>query len=104
MWHSTAVYTRALISCCVVAQAQHLGQNSRFAQQQPRGWLRAAQHAILGAQHFSPQAIFFVARTFFAVGEKKKWGLFSTSPEALFVFGNLFMYFSICCVCNMETT
>ena len=47
---------RALISCCAVARAQYLGQNSRFAQQPPQGWLRTAQHAILGAQHFSPQA------------------------------------------------
>ena len=48
------------------ALAQHWSQNSRFSQQPPRGWLRAAQHAILGAQHFSPQAFYFVAVFLFA--------------------------------------
>ena len=71
------LHTRALISCCAVARAQHLGQNSRFTQQPLRGWLRAAQHAILGAQHFSPQAKKNVARLFFAVGQKKIGVLFS---------------------------
>ena len=33
--------TRALIRCYAVARAQHLGQNSRFGQQPPRGWPRA---------------------------------------------------------------
>ena len=65
---------RALISCCAVARAQYSGQNSRFAQQQPpRGWLRAARHAMLGAQHFSPQAKKNIARLFFALGGEKKW-------------------------------
>ena len=52
------VCSRALliVSGCAVALAQHLGQNSRFAQQTPLGWLCADQHAILDAQHFSPQA------------------------------------------------
>ena len=36
------VFSRAIISCCSVARAQHLGQNSRFV-----------QHAIFGAQRFS---------------------------------------------------
>ena len=58
------MYIGALISCCAVARAQHLGQHNRFAQQSPRGWLRAAQNAILGAQHFSLHAFFFVARFF----------------------------------------
>ena len=63
--------------CCAVVLAQHLGQNSRFAQKPPRGWLRAAQHAILGAQHFSPQAFFFVHVLFsFFAGEKKIGALF----------------------------
>ena len=50
---------RALnIVVALLRRAQYLGQNSsRFAQQPPRGWLRAAQHAIQRA-------------TFFAAGEK----------------------------------
>ena len=56
-----------------VARAQHLGPNGRFAQQLPRGWLRAAQHAIFGAQHFSPQAERLL-RVFFS--GKKNWGPF----------------------------
>ena len=40
------------------------------------GWMRAAQHAILGAQHFSPQAKKLVAAFFFAVGEKRNWASF----------------------------
>ena len=64
---SEYVLIRTLISCCAVALAQHLSQNSRFAQQPPRGWLRAAQHAILGAQHLSPQAILFVGGVFFGL-------------------------------------
>ena len=68
------LYGRALISCCSVARAQHLVQNSRFAQQPPRGWLRAAQNASLGGQRFSSQAKKFVARLLFDVGEKNIWG------------------------------
>ena len=49
-----------------VARAQHLGQNSCFAQQPPRGWLRAAQHAILGAY-----------------AKKNLEPFFSNSPEAI---------------------
>ena len=66
---------QALISCCAGARAQHLGQNtcSRFAQQPPRGWMCAAQHAIFGAQHFSPQAERLL-RVFFS--GKKNWGPF----------------------------
>ena len=70
------VHTRAFISHCAVARAQHLGQNSRFAQQPPRDWLRAAQQAILGAQHFSQQVKKIVARLFFTVGRKKKWSFY----------------------------
>ena len=55
---------RALIRCCAVKRAQHLGQNGRFTQQPPRGWLRAAQHAFFGAQRFSPHAKKNVARLF----------------------------------------
>ena len=79
------------MSCCAVARVQHLGQNSRFAQQPPRGWLRAAQHAILG-EHFSPAAKKNVARLFFAVGGKKLGPFFSNSPEGFFFFSSLFMY------------
>ena len=82
----SSVVTRTLTSCCPVARAQHLGQNGRFAQQTPRGWLRAAQHAILGAQHFSPQAkknavkwgIFFLIRH---LGKKKIKHLFAIRRE-----------------------
>ena len=47
--------------------------------------MRAAQHAIFGAQHFSPQAKTNVARLFCAGGEKRKEKkkvkpLFSKSP------------------------
>ena len=80
------VRTRALISCCAVALAQRLGQNSRVAQQPPRDWLRRVQHVIMGAQKFSLHAIsfcvIFIGRSFvlggghlffeFAVGKKKK--------------------------------
>ena len=54
---------------CAVARAQHLGQNSHFAQQPPRGWLRSAQPAVFGVQHFS---------------EKKMKHLFSKSPYRRF--------------------
>ena len=77
---------RALISCCAVARAHHLGQNNRFAQQPPRGWLHAAQHAILGAQQFSPKAKKNVARLFFAVGQKKKMGPFFLYFAGVFFF------------------
>ena len=70
------VPTRALISCCAVARAQHLGQNSRFAQQPPIGWLRAAQHAIFGAQHFRRRRKFFVAAFFFRRRREKKKAYF----------------------------
>ena len=73
---------RALISCCAVARAQYLGQNSRFA-----------QHAILDAQHFSPQAGENFARLFFAVGEKKIGALFfSEFAGGDFCFTGLFQY------------
>ena len=71
--------------CCAVARAQHLGQNSRFAQQAPR----AAQPAILGARHFSPQAQAkkHVARLFFAVRrEIVLEPFFSNSPGGDFYF------------------
>ena len=66
------------MSCCAVALAQHMGQTSRFAQQQPlRGWLRAAQHADLSSQEI------FVAVLFFAVCVFGRGGdLFSNSPRA----------------------
>ena len=50
------IRTRALISCCADTLAQHFGRNCCFAQQAPEGVLRAAQHAFLAAQLFSPQA------------------------------------------------
>ena len=59
-----------------VTLAQHLDQNSRLAQQPPRGWLRSAQHAMLGAQHFSPKAKHCVEAFFLAVGENSAWGIF----------------------------
>ena len=63
-----------LISCCwAVARAQPLGQNSRLAQQPPRSWLRAAQRAIFGAQHISPQGKKCDARLFFPGGEYRLW-------------------------------
>ena len=81
----TAVTTVPLLRCCAVALAQHLGQNICFAQQPPRGWLRAAQNAIWGAQYFrrrrkivlrplfcrmrEGKGIFFLL----AVDEKKTW-------------------------------
>ena len=68
--------SRALNSCCAVARAQRFGQNSRFVQPPPRRWLRAAQQAILGGQHFLPLAIFSIARHFFAGGKKKNEAFF----------------------------
>jgi len=64
---------RALISCCVVAPLcgrriwvkTAVWRNSR-----PRGWLRAAQHAVVGAQHLSPQAKKKL-RAFFRRGPKQ---------------------------------
>ena len=70
---SLLVHSGALISCCVVARAQHVGQNSRFAQQPPLGWLRAGQLAI--------GALF----SYFAGGDL------------------LFKALCICCVCNITT-
>ena len=63
-----SIRVRALISCCcAVTRAQHLGQhNNRIAQKSPRGWLRAAQHAILVPQHFSPQAKHVLLRVLFS--------------------------------------
>ena len=64
--------SRALITCCAVALAQHLGHNRCYTQQPPRGWLPLAQHAILGAQDFFHRRPFFVvAALLFAVREKK---------------------------------
>ena len=45
-------------------RAQILSQHNRFAQQSPRGWFRAAEHAILGAQLFSLQVKSFVVHFF----------------------------------------
>ena len=64
--------TRALSSCCAIARTQHLGQRNRFVQQSPRGWLRATQHAIVGAQHFSRLVALFL----FAAGNFFVWGSF----------------------------
>ena len=77
-----------------------MGQNSRFAQQPPRGWLRAAQHAILGAQHFWLQAKKNVVRLSFAV--EKAFGalLFYFAGGNFFFFKLIYVYV----VCNMETT
>ena len=97
------VGNRALVSCCAVAQAQHLVQNRRCAQQPPRGWLRAAQHAILGAQHFSPQAKAIVARRFFALGGNKFGALLFLLCRRWCFFLNLIYVLRIC-VCNVETT
>ena len=80
-----------------------MGQNSRFAQQPPRGWLRAAQHAILGAQHFSPQAKAIVARRFFALGGNKFGALLFLLCRRWCFFLNLIYVLRIC-VCNVETT
>ena len=68
MIHQGATYQAIDYSCCAVARAQRSkGQNHRFAQQPPRGWLRAAKGAIFGAQHFLPLAWrVFVARHFLA--------------------------------------
>ena len=49
----------------------HFGQNGLFTQQPPRGWLRAAQHAICGEQHSSPQAKMVAACLFFGRRGKK---------------------------------
>ena len=64
------VRTNEFISGCAVARRQYLGQNNSFTQQPPR--LRAAQHAIFGAQHFSPQAILLLCTL--------------SPPETAFVF------------------
>ena len=65
------VFSRAIISCCAVARAQHLGQNGLFV-----------QHAVLGAQHFSLQAKELVARLFFAGVVFFSKHFFSKSPSA----------------------
>ena len=39
-WARVCLVSRALITCFVVARAQHVGQTYRFAQQWPRGSLR----------------------------------------------------------------
>ena len=64
-------YSRALLSCCAVARAQLLGQNSRFAQKPPRGWVRAARHA------------FFWRATFFAAGKTNCYALFFAGGDFL---------------------
>ena len=94
-----AVHTRALTSCCAVARAQHLGQNSRFAQQPPRGWLRTAHHAILCARCFSPAAKNNVARRFFAVGRRrgKKIG------ALFFEFAGGDFFFEACIFYNLSS-
>ena len=66
LMNAVLAQTTVFISCCAVARAQHLGQNGRFAQQPPRGC--AAQHAIFGAQHLSPQARKKNMRAFFFAG------------------------------------
>ena len=65
--------------------------------------MRAAQHAILGAQHFSPLAKKNVARLFFAIGGEKKCGPFFLLRRRCFFF-KPYTGICICCVCNMETT
>ena len=70
------LHTRALICCCAVARAQHLGQHNTITvlrNSRSRGWLRAAQHAILGAQQFLPQKI--GCMIFSPQAEKKNGGL-----------------------------
>lgn len=34
----------------------NINPNPFFCEQSPQGWLRVAQHAILGAKHFARQA------------------------------------------------
>ena len=43
---------------------QRIGRNSRFAQQPPRGWLRAAQDDTVSPQHFSSQVIYYGGAAF----------------------------------------
>ena len=94
---------------CAVALAQNFGQNSHFPQQPRRAWLRAAQHAILGAQRFFPQArknvaVFFVRRTkakqhfealffrFTFLWRKNVRVPFLNSPNANFAIKALFIF------------
>ena len=46
-----ATHTRALISCCAVALAQHLGRNCHFPQHSPKAMYGLPQHGVLGPQH-----------------------------------------------------
>ena len=86
----SSLCNRALTSCCAVARAQHLGQNGRFAQQQPlRGWLRAAQHAIFGALHFSLQAKKQIGPLFLVVVVEKHLIKFAICRRLLFFFRHL---------------
>ena len=65
------LHSRAFIRCCAAVLAQHFGQNIRFAQPPPRGWLRAAQHTTLSADLYSRQARFLLL-FFFSPELKKK--------------------------------
>ena len=66
-----------LLRCC--AGATFGSKFGRFAEQPPRGWFRAAQHAFFGIQHFSSEA------------GKKMNHHFSKLPEAIF-FRPLFLF------------
>ena len=77
--HIRAVGTRALVSCYVVALAQHFGQNRRFAQRPPWGWLRAVQNRFFAAGTFCLSRPFFRRRLdlgggifFLIIGRRRK--------------------------------
>ena len=73
---------RALLSCCAVALAQHLGINSRFAQQPLRGWLREAKTFFKGN--------FPIRR-----GRQKQNGAFCYLPWAFTLFLLRFLLFAV---------
>ena len=72
-----ATHTRALISCCAVALAQHLGRNCLFPQHSPKAMCGLPQHGFWGRNIPAPQApLRYCCGVNFAEGEKKNWGPF----------------------------
>ena len=61
--------------CCAVVLAQHLGQNSRFAQKPPRGWLRPAQNTWFWARNIFRRRRKKLLRAFF-VRRRQSLGIF----------------------------
>ena len=80
--NAVLVHTRALISCCAVAQAQHLGRNCHFPQHSPKAMCGLPQHGVLGPQHSGAAGAVIVAALY--------------SPKAKAKIGVLFFVFAVC--------